>query len=364
MRLVCPNCAVHYEVDDTAIPKSGRDVQCSACNHAWFQNPDGSTRPVVQATAARPAPHPDPTPAETTKPVRPPTSRRLDPVIAEILREEAAREARARRGETPDMIEGQTEMALEEPTSEPVDAAPSPPVPEPESQPKTEAETRTEAKADPEPRPAERLPEIAPQADAKASSQPDAEPVAATPAEPATPETPAAQTAEPVEIIQAVDNEAPPEEDTPVSAVPDPVSEPEPVARQTEEAAPATAAASTGAKGEYAPRKDLLPDIEEINSSLRAQGGLPHRDMPGDEARAQREERGRGFRWGFSTVMLVFAAILLIYAYAPGIVEAVPAMEPAVQFVVTVVNDALVLLDRSMESASALLAGFLGDSNS
>ncbi len=37
MRLVCPNCDAQYEVDDAAIPEAGRDVQCSNCGHAWFQ---------------------------------------------------------------------------------------------------------------------------------------------------------------------------------------------------------------------------------------------------------------------------------------------------------------------------------------
>lgn len=37
MRLMCPNCDAEYEVDASAIPESGRDVQCSNCGHAWFQ---------------------------------------------------------------------------------------------------------------------------------------------------------------------------------------------------------------------------------------------------------------------------------------------------------------------------------------
>lgn len=38
MRLMCPNCDAEYEVDASAIPESGRDVQCSNCGHAWFQH--------------------------------------------------------------------------------------------------------------------------------------------------------------------------------------------------------------------------------------------------------------------------------------------------------------------------------------
>jgi predicted Zn finger-like uncharacterized protein len=39
MRLICPNCSAEYEVDDAAIPDTGRDVQCSNCGHGWFQLP-------------------------------------------------------------------------------------------------------------------------------------------------------------------------------------------------------------------------------------------------------------------------------------------------------------------------------------
>ena len=40
MQLACPNCDAKYEVPDDAIPEAGRDVQCSGCGHAWFQLPD------------------------------------------------------------------------------------------------------------------------------------------------------------------------------------------------------------------------------------------------------------------------------------------------------------------------------------
>ena len=37
MHLVCPKCAARYEVPEQNIPSSGRDVQCSACGYTWFQ---------------------------------------------------------------------------------------------------------------------------------------------------------------------------------------------------------------------------------------------------------------------------------------------------------------------------------------
>ena len=38
MRLVCPKCVAQYEVDDQAIPETGREVQCANCEHIWFQD--------------------------------------------------------------------------------------------------------------------------------------------------------------------------------------------------------------------------------------------------------------------------------------------------------------------------------------
>ena len=41
MRLICPNCSTHYDVDASAIPPGGREVQCGVCDTVWFQ-PGGS----------------------------------------------------------------------------------------------------------------------------------------------------------------------------------------------------------------------------------------------------------------------------------------------------------------------------------
>ncbi|WP_198670723.1 zinc-ribbon domain-containing protein [Oceanicella sp. SM1341] len=37
MRLQCPNCSARYQVPDSAIPPTGRSVQCSACGTSWTQ---------------------------------------------------------------------------------------------------------------------------------------------------------------------------------------------------------------------------------------------------------------------------------------------------------------------------------------
>lgn len=139
MRLICPECGAQYEVAADAIPASGRDVQCSNCSHMWFQRPDGAPDeaanaryegsgeawdrrmddasdpsspkvPVVEdddeeaddlaaAEADRDEPGPEREPqADSISPPRG-TRSSVSPEVAEILREEAALEARARAAE-------------------------------------------------------------------------------------------------------------------------------------------------------------------------------------------------------------------------------------------------------------------------
>ncbi|NJS39622.1 MAG: hypothetical protein HC783_12105 [Rhodobacteraceae bacterium] len=65
MRLVCPNCEAKYEVPEDAIPDIGRDVQCANCGHSWFQ-----MRPRPASAVADPAPVAEvaPAPAEVVSP--------------------------------------------------------------------------------------------------------------------------------------------------------------------------------------------------------------------------------------------------------------------------------------------------------
>jgi predicted Zn finger-like uncharacterized protein len=162
MRLVCPSCEAEYEVDDAAIPLTGRDVQCSNCGHAWFQtHPEVEAEEEADVDAADWARTksgaaesvtaddtglragfeaevesvvPDAWMPEVVMPVAqgqgaagsagapavPPPSRSLDETVLAMLREEAEREAAARRhdaaartrGQGPPAIETQTELPL------------------------------------------------------------------------------------------------------------------------------------------------------------------------------------------------------------------------------------------------------------
>ena len=80
MRLTCPRCGAQYEIASAAIPVAGREVECSACSHVWFQ--------PGQPKAAGPY---DPG-------ARPALNRPLHESILSILREETARELQARQG--------------------------------------------------------------------------------------------------------------------------------------------------------------------------------------------------------------------------------------------------------------------------
>ena len=113
MRLICPKCDAQYNVADDAIPKGGRDVQCSTCGHTWFQTEMSRvlsrpvsrvlSRPIPTAVKSEPreaavassrdvgaydVPH---THKEPSK-VDGPRHRPVDENIARILREEAGRE--------------------------------------------------------------------------------------------------------------------------------------------------------------------------------------------------------------------------------------------------------------------------------
>lgn len=122
MRLTCPNCAAEYEVPEAAIPAEGRDLQCSNCGHTWFFDPYGA--PEGQEPMARPKP-PEPPHAiaprssktEREVPPLPPVERKkpVDPEVAAVLQEEAAREVAARAEEGRAGLEFQGDLGLEDP---------------------------------------------------------------------------------------------------------------------------------------------------------------------------------------------------------------------------------------------------------
>lgn len=260
MRLICPNCGAQYEISSDVIPAGGRDVQCSNCGHAWFEMPGASEaaeNALDDAAVEQELPLEDPSQVDNDDDLapapQPPTNRpALDASVAEILREEAEREAAARRSNLADPIESQEDLGLE-----------TPPSLSPQEQRNVEAARRMARLTGEE--------------------------------EPAVVET-------------------------------------------TANAAAATAAAT---------RKELLPDIEEINSSLRSSADRGDQIDPTPEDIAATKKRG--FRFGFWLVFLFIGAMWLIYLLADQIKSIVPAMAGTMDQYVETVDNGRLWLDRTVQ---------------
>ncbi len=91
-------------------------------------------------------------------------------------------------------------------------------------------------------------------------------------------------------------------------------------------------------------RRGLLPDIEEINSTLRGADAVTAAPAP-VSAKRVRKRRSGGFTRGL-VVMLLFGAVLfLLYANAPQIARSVPQADPMLSAYVALVDQARLWLD-------------------
>lgn len=87
-------------------------------------------------------------------------------------------------------------------------------------------------------------------------------------------------------------------------------------------------------------RRNLLPDIDEINSSLNS--AEADRAAPTDttDVDAIVTEKSGGFRRGFLMMILLAVLLLLLYIYAPKLAAMVPALEGVLAAYVGLVNEA------------------------
>lgn len=280
MRLICPNCDAQYEVPDDVIPREGRDVQCSNCSNTWFFKPVDLRELEAQEAEDRarasmaPPPEEEPAPAAEA-PDTPRPRRKLDPEIANVLREEAEYEARARAAER-NTLETQPELGL-------------PPTEERESSARRRAE---EARA--------RMARM------RGETVPDGEGL---------PQTTSADAGLDID------------ED------------------------PATTTVVAAAEGT---RRSLLPDIDQINSTLSSENDrvapqtseAPYRETP--------EPKGKG-RWGF-LLSLTFAGLaLVLYLFAEDISVSVPALAGPLADYVAAVDTARAWLDQQVLAGLAWL---------
>lgn len=99
-------------------------------------------------------------------------------------------------------------------------------------------------------------------------------------------------------------------------------------------------------------RRDLLPDIEEINSSLRS---TSDRQISTDEAGVAPARKKRGFRRGFLTVALIAIILAALYIFAPAIAKAVPQVDPYLSSYVAMVDQGRSWLDGRLDGIAKWL---------
>ncbi|WP_375230301.1 zinc-ribbon domain-containing protein [Roseobacter sp. S98] len=291
MRLICPNCDAQYEVPDEVMPPEGRDVQCSNCGQTWFQDhPDAVPDIEEEVTGPQAAGDEDRTAA--------PKKTAPEPEAAPPETPAAAAPGAPASG--PGLADEQPEdTPPEAPARRRVDPAVASVLQE---EAELEAQARRNEMAD------------------SLESQPDL----------GLPETDARDDA---------DRTRGADQDTPETG--DQVT---PAPGQMQDAA-AVAAAAAGS------RRDLLPDIEEINSTLRSNNDRNPGSDPGQTAQAENREK-RSSRRGFVLVIAIVAVMALVYVYAPQLAEAMPQFADALQTYVTVIDSWRAWLDGKV-------AGFL-----
>ncbi len=273
MRLTCPNCGAQYEVPDAVIPVSGRDVQCSNCGTTWFQNhPDHEpTEPEQPDTGPEPTVEPE----ERAEPEQGAASRRrIDPSVADILREEADRERAARAAEADDRIETQPDLGLGEPEPDQAKRA-------------RQARDRMQRLRGGRPSDTETPPRGDPDTDDDDSGD-------------------------------VFDDD----EDDDL----DPGS-----------------------------RRNLFPDIDEINSSLSASGDSAGSLSPATSEDSPPARRGGGFRTGFRLAVVGCVAALVVYLMAPRIAGLWPAAEAPLAQYVQVVDGVRAMLSATVADLLARL---------
>lgn len=316
MRLTCPNCNAQYEVDAAVIPDLGRDVQCSNCGQTWFQA--GPLTPVP----VREAPQPAIAPQTTATPPAPRPEEPVTEIVEKFDGWDDGEPAIAAAQPEDDLIESEMIEA-----DQPADILPESMAPIEPSETfdakdfKDRAAFNSEFDEDYEaaPPPELRAPRRAMDGDLLAVLREEAE-----------------------REVQARKAEGSALETQPDLGLNDVKPEPRPIERE------ARLSGFDEMPDEDAPRatrRDLLPDIEEINSTLRA---TSDRSQGFDQDPALDRAKGTGFGRGFVAVIALAAIGLGTYIGAPKISAAVPAIAPALNGYVASIEGARLWLDATM----------------
>jgi len=118
---------------------------------------------------------------------------------------------------------------------------------------------------------------------------------------------------------------------------------------------PAAPRMGSAVASRVAARRDLLPDIEEINSSLRPNDAAQRIEAL---AQAKDEQEGRsGFRSGFVLVLVIAGLAAMLYLMAPQISAQIPGTAEALGAYVAAVDAARLAIDGLMQRATGALNG-------
>jgi predicted Zn finger-like uncharacterized protein len=300
MRLICPNCSAQYEIDGSMIPDEGRDVQCSNCGHTWFELPpqpefSEDDEPAVAAQADEDADD-SPEPTEEIEADTPEDNDGLSAAVRALAA--ATNEVEAAEHESDDELDDDGEAP--EPTS---------PVAPTHIKPRRPADAAA-------------LDILKEEAERELAQR------RAPPSQPIETQTDMA-----LDEIR--------DRDTPSRALRARMArlrgEDEPERAETPKIAK-----EQPSDGYQAPRRDLLPDIDEINSSLSPKRGGARRSS--EDVAVQRS----GFRTGFLLMIVLAALMIFAYAWAPAIADNVPAAETALLIYVDWANGVRDWIDALM----------------
>jgi hypothetical protein len=120
-------------------------------------------------------------------------------------------------------------------------------------------------------------------------------------------------------------------------------------------AIPAAAASAAPAESRPSARRDLLPDVEEINSTLRPSEKQAEADGAPDFV-APAPEAPRGFRSGFLSLMTIAILGAALYVVAPRLGVMVPALAGPLEAYVSMIDSLRLGLDGMMRSATVAIS--------
>ena len=400
MRLVCPNCEAKYEVPEDAIPETGRDVQCANCGHAWYQMrpraAGAEVAPVAETVAAAPsAPQPvvqaqtvaeASVAPEVTAPV-PETEQVVEAaaVVAEAAPvpdapvpdtqvEAAAMPSGVTLAEMPAAVEAPIEVAVDATVTAVAGAgmAVAETVSEAVSEAIAEVVAPVEAAVQTLEAAAEDtgLSQVAravtgdvTESAAPAIAEPDAAPDATNPVPGAAPAGYAVDDSVLAILREEAEREAQArrvEEAKPLEVQADlGIDAAMPAARKpvevisSEEGPPA--GADEAADDRLSARRSRLPDVEEINSTLRP--GEQSADEASADAMPVAVEGRSSFRSGFMLVLTLAILGAALYVSADALASAVPALAGVLKAYVGFVDSLRLQLDGLMQSATVAING-------